>query len=261
MPARRLAPLGHLLGRRQVLDRALQHALGLERAIRSSYASMPPGDDRRPPARGSAPAGSCRRARGARRRRRPPAAARRAACASGRRAARRVPSRIFRLTSWSEQSTPAELSTASVLMRPPACAYSMRPRCVKPRLPPSPTTRARRSPPLTRMASFVRSPTSALDSSDALTNVPMPPFQNRSTAARAGSPAAARSAAGCVGRRRRARARASGDERDRLLASRDQTPPPGEISDAVVVVPRRRRQVEQALALGEGRAPGRGRGR
>ena len=31
------------------------------------------------------------------------------------------------LTSWSEQSTPAELSIASVLIRPPASAYSMRP--------------------------------------------------------------------------------------------------------------------------------------
>ncbi len=30
-----------------------------------------------------------------------------------------MPSRIFRLTSWSEQSTPAELSIASVLIRPP----------------------------------------------------------------------------------------------------------------------------------------------
>jgi hypothetical protein len=49
------------------------------------------------------------------------------------------------LTSWSEQSTPAELSMKSVLMRPPRRAYSMRPRCVKPRLPPSPMTRQRSS--------------------------------------------------------------------------------------------------------------------
>ena len=34
------------------------------------------------------------------------------------------------LTSWSEQSTPAELSIASVLIRPPRSANSMRPRCV-----------------------------------------------------------------------------------------------------------------------------------
>ena len=88
------------------------------------------------------------------------------------------------LTSWSEQSTPAELSIASVLMRPPAVAYSMRPRCVSPRLPPSPTTRARSSRPSTRTASVSRSPTSACVSSEDLTNVPMPPFQSRSTGAR-----------------------------------------------------------------------------
>ena len=51
------------------------------------------------------------------------------------------------LTSWSEQLTPPALSIASVLMRPPASAYSIRPRWVKPRLPPSPTTRQRRSAP------------------------------------------------------------------------------------------------------------------
>ena len=37
------------------------------------------------------------------------------------------------LTSWSEQSTPAELSIASVLMNPPASANSTRPICVRPR--------------------------------------------------------------------------------------------------------------------------------
>ena len=45
------------------------------------------------------------------------------------------------LTSWSEVSTPAELSMASVLSSPPRCAASIRPRWVRPRLPPSPTTR------------------------------------------------------------------------------------------------------------------------
>ena len=45
------------------------------------------------------------------------------------------------LTSWSEVSTPAELSIASVFTRPPVSAYSIRPRWVSPRLPPSPTTR------------------------------------------------------------------------------------------------------------------------
>ena len=71
-------------------------------------------------------------------------------------------SRILRLTSWSEVSTPAELSMASVLMRPPLSAYSTRPSCVAPRLAPSPTTFARTSSPLMRTASLARSPTSRL---------------------------------------------------------------------------------------------------
>ena len=79
-------------------------------------------------------------------------------------------------TSWSEQSTPAELSMASVLMRPPFSAYSTRPSCVKPRLPPSPTTLQRSSPPFTRIASFARSPTSAFDCRFDFTYVPMPPL-------------------------------------------------------------------------------------
>ena len=41
-------------------------------------------------------------------------------------AATTASSRILMLTSWSEQSTPAELSIASVLMRPPPSAYSIR---------------------------------------------------------------------------------------------------------------------------------------
>ena len=73
------------------------------------------------------------------------------------------------LTSWSEVSTPAELSIASVLMRPPASAYSMRPSCVQPRLPPSATTLQRSSRPLTRSASLARSPTCACVSLAALT--------------------------------------------------------------------------------------------
>ena len=36
------------------------------------------------------------------------------------------------LTSWSEQSTPAELSMKSVLIRPPCRASSTRPRWVQP---------------------------------------------------------------------------------------------------------------------------------
>lgn len=79
------------------------------------------------------------------------------------------------LTSWSEVSTPAELSMASVLIQPPVAsgpplaAYSIRPSWVQPRLPPSPTTRARTSLPLTRIASLALSPTSALVSVEALT--------------------------------------------------------------------------------------------
>ena len=65
------------------------------------------------------------------------------------------------LTSWSEQSTPAELSIASVFIRTPAWAASTRPSWVRPRLPPSPTTRQRRSAPFTRIESLALSPTSA----------------------------------------------------------------------------------------------------
>ncbi len=44
------------------------------------------------------------------------------------------------LTSWSEVSTPAELSMKSVLTRPPASAYSILASWVMPRFPPSPIT-------------------------------------------------------------------------------------------------------------------------
>jgi hypothetical protein len=73
------------------------------------------------------------------------------------------------LTSWSEQFTPAALSIASVLIRPPLSAYSIRAGWVKPRLPPSPTTRQRRSTASTRTLSFVLSPASACVSVLALT--------------------------------------------------------------------------------------------
>ncbi len=49
-----------------------------------------------------------------------------------------VDSAILMLTSTSEVLTPAELSMASVLSRMPRSAASMRPRCVMPRLAPSP---------------------------------------------------------------------------------------------------------------------------
>jgi hypothetical protein len=79
------------------------------------------------------------------------------------------PSRILMLTSWSEQSTPAVLSMKSVKIRPLARANSIRPRWVRPRLPPSPTTLTRRSAPFTRIASLALSPTSACDSDAAFT--------------------------------------------------------------------------------------------
>ncbi len=73
------------------------------------------------------------------------------------------------LTSWSEQSTPPELSTKSVFIRPPRSENSMRPSCEQPRLPPSPMTLQRRSRPSTRTASLVRSPTAELASHEAFT--------------------------------------------------------------------------------------------
>ena len=72
---------------------------------------------------------------------------------------------------------------ASVFTRPPLSAYSTRPRWVSPRFPPSATTRARRSRPSTRTASFALSPASRALSVDAFTYVPMPPLNSRSTGA------------------------------------------------------------------------------
>ena len=73
------------------------------------------------------------------------------------------------LTSWSEVSTPAELSMKSVFISPPPSEYSIRAAWVKPRLPPSPTTRARSRVALIRTALLDRSPTSACDSELAFT--------------------------------------------------------------------------------------------
>ncbi len=72
-------------------------------------------------------------------------------------------------TSWSEVSTPAELSMASVSIRPPRRANEMRPAWVKPRLAPSPTTLQRSSVASTRTASLALSPASALVSVAAFT--------------------------------------------------------------------------------------------
>jgi hypothetical protein len=133
------------------------------------------------------------------------------------------------LTSWSEQLTPPALSMASVLMRPPPSAYSMRPRCVKPRLPPSPTTRQRSSAPSTRTPSLALSPTSALPSVVALTYVPMPPFHRRSTGARS---SARMSSLGVSASASMPSAARAGPEMGIDFAVRGHTPPPSEISEA-----------------------------
>ena len=73
------------------------------------------------------------------------------------------------LTSWSEVSTPAELSMKSVLTSPPARAYSILAAWVRPRLPPSATTWARSRGASMRTASLARSPASACVSVLALT--------------------------------------------------------------------------------------------
>ena len=122
---------------RSSLPRPLQVAhqprLGVEAARpRSSPRATAPG-----------PGGNCRAAPAPPRRRSSRAATRLRCFMVRSPAATAALSRILRLTSWSEVSTPAELSIASVLMRPPLRAYSMRPRWVTPRLAPSPTTLAR----------------------------------------------------------------------------------------------------------------------
>ena len=119
MPAPRAPALGHLLARRQVLGRAVEQPVLLEQRHQVLVGVQPRrraldllGDDLRLQER------VVEHVRddvvGDRR-----AAARRARRASARRARSARPSRIFRLTSWSEQSTPAELSMKSALMRPP----------------------------------------------------------------------------------------------------------------------------------------------
>ncbi|SHT49070.1 Uncharacterised protein [Mycobacteroides abscessus subsp. abscessus] len=66
-------------------------------------------------------------------------------------------SAIFRLTSRSEVATPAALSMKSALTLPPRRAKSTRARWVRPRLPPSPMTRARNCSALTRTLSLAGS--------------------------------------------------------------------------------------------------------
>ena len=131
------------------------------------------------------------------------------------------------LTSWSEQSTPAELSIASMLIRPPPSANSMRARCVKPRLPPSPTTRQRSSSRVdadgvVRLVADVGVPLLL-----ALTYVPMPPFQSRSTGARS---SARISSFGVSDSSSTPSAARTSGESAIDFAVRGKTPPPGEIS-------------------------------
>ena len=156
-------------------------------------------------------------------------------------------SRILMFTSWSEVSTPAELSMKSVLTRPPPSANSMRARWVRPRLPPSPTTWQRSSVASARSPSLALSPTSAWVSAVALTYVPMPPFHSRSTGAH--RIAWISSSRGHRGRRRRrcraprAPAASAGSSWPYAAC----TPPPLEISAGVVVGPGAARQGEQPL--------------
>ena len=73
------------------------------------------------------------------------------------------------LTSLSEQSTPAELSMKSVLMRPPRPEKAMRAACVTPRFAPSPIAVTRSSSASMRSRSLAGSPTAALFSARAFT--------------------------------------------------------------------------------------------
>ena len=81
-----------------------------------------------------------------------------------------------------------------------------------------------------RMPSLVRSPTSACDSSEAFTNVPMPPFQNRSTGARRIAVFSSAGGSAVTESSRPSAARISGPS-GTLLASSGKTPPPALIFD------------------------------
>ena len=114
----------------------------------------------------------------------------------------------------------------SALMRPPPRANSTRARRVKPRLPPSPTTRQRSSSALTRIASDERSGRVGVGLVDALTTVPMPPFHSRSTGAR--RIARITSVGGSDSSLMPSASRACGDS-GIDFAVRGKTPPPSEI--------------------------------
>ena len=132
-------------------------------------------------------------------------------------------------TSWSEVSTPAELSMKSVLTRPPPSAYSILASWVSPRFPPSPITLARTCEASTRTASLVRSPASAWTWLEALTYVPMPPFQSRSTGAARIAEISWSGESAAVPSSSPSTARACG-EIGTDFAERGQTPPPPEMS-------------------------------
>src|SRR5262249_34602792 len=126
--------------------------------------------------------------------------------------------------------TPAELSMKSALIRPPHRAYSTRPDRVRPRLPPSPTTRQRRSMPSTRTWSLALSPTSPDDSVLALTYVPIPPFQSRSTGALRIARISSTGVSAVTHPSRPSAARTPGVTGTDFVV-RGQTPPPGETHD------------------------------
>ncbi len=151
------------------------------------------------------------------------------------------------LTSWSEVSTPAELSMASVLMRPPLRAYSMRPRCVTPRLAPSPMTRARTATPSMRnavigaVADLGVALIGRLDEGADAAEPQEIDLRLEDRLDRAPSASGARPSMP-------SRARISGDSGTDLRSAREHAAALGD-ERLVVVRPGRARQVEEALAL------------
>ncbi len=135
---------------------------------------------------------------------------------------------ILMLTSRSEQFTPAELSTKSVLQRPPCMVNSTRAASVRPRFPPSATTRARSSVALTRIPSRALSPTAPCSCVLALTQVPTPPFHSRSTGAR--STARTRASAGSASSPTPSSSRTCSVS-SICLADSANTPPPADSTD------------------------------
>ena len=153
----------------------------------------------------------------------------------------------------------------SVLMRPPHRAYSIRPRCVNPRLPPSPTTFARSSVARRRARpSFVRSPASALRLFGRL-HVGADPAVPQQVDRRLQDPPDQLRPGSCRRAPRRDPERGAdlGSRASRSSPPGPRRSPPADSDRSVVVVPRRARQLEQPFAFGErdGRRRGSGRGR